>query len=264
MVEVLIGVATAPGPTPTTQDVVRAQLDAGLTGQHAHPALGQAVGGVAGHRPVLVHRGDVDDPAPAALGDHLLGGQLGAEEGALQVDLHDLFVLGLGRVQHRGAGLDAGVVDHDVEAAHFLHRLVDEHLQVGDLAHVGLDPDGLVPEGGDLPLQFLGGLLVGHVVDHDVGPGAGQGEHDGLADPGIATGHDGDLSFERHRPLLFFSGRLLLLAQLPRYHGGTALSARTINRLTSPYGHPMWGISRGRAEAVPTPALAYHDLVVSS
>ena len=58
-----------------------------------------------------------------------------------------LLVLGLGGVEDRGPGLDAGVVDHDVEAAHLLHRGVDEHLQVRDLADVRLDPDGLVARG---------------------------------------------------------------------------------------------------------------------
>ena len=48
-------------------------------------------------------------------------------------------------------------------------RGVDEALEVVDLADVGLDADGLVAEGGDLLLELLGGLLVGHVVDDDVG-----------------------------------------------------------------------------------------------
>ena len=163
------------------------------------PPLDRQYGRVAGHGPVLVDRGDVDDAAAAALGDHLLGRELGAEEGALQVDVQDSFVLRLGGVEDRGPGLDAGVVDHDVEPAQLFDRPVDEHLQVGDLAHVGLHPDGLVAEGGDLLLEVLGGLLVGDVVDHDVGAGAGQRQSHGLADPGVAAGHDGDLSLERHR-----------------------------------------------------------------
>ena len=64
-----------------------------------------------------------------------------------------------------------------------LDRRVDEHLQVGDLADVGLHPDGLVAQRRDLLLEVLGGRLVGDVVDHDVGPGAGQSQNDGLADP---------------------------------------------------------------------------------
>ena len=47
--------------------------------------------------------------------------------------------------------------------------------------------------------------LVGHVVDHHVGSGARQGQNDGLTDPGVAAGDDGDLAVERHRALLLFS-----------------------------------------------------------
>ena len=50
-----------------------------------------------------------------------------------------------------------------------LDRLVDQHLQVVDLADVGLDADRLVAERLDLVLELLGGLLVGDVVDDDVG-----------------------------------------------------------------------------------------------
>ena len=49
-------------------------------------------------------------------------------------------VLLLGGVQHRGAGLDAGVVDHDVDAAEPGHRRVDQGLEVGHLADIGVDP----------------------------------------------------------------------------------------------------------------------------
>ena len=51
------------------------------------------------------------------LGDHLLGGQLGTEECALQIDVEHEGVLLLGGVEDGGAGLDPGVVDHDVQLA---------------------------------------------------------------------------------------------------------------------------------------------------
>ena len=45
------------------------------------------------------------------------------------IDEH-LVVLVLGGVQHGGAGLHAGVVHHDVEAAEFRHRGIDQLLQL--------------------------------------------------------------------------------------------------------------------------------------
>jgi hypothetical protein len=88
---------------------------------------------------------------------------------ALEVDVEDLVVLGLGRVQDGGPGLDAGVVDHDVEVPERAHRRRDQPLEVVHLAHIGLDTDRLVAELGDLLLQLLGRGFVGHVVDDHAG-----------------------------------------------------------------------------------------------
>src|SRR5215469_6463120 len=74
-----------PRAHPDDTDVVFGELDTGGAREHAHTPFGETIGGVAGHRPILVHRGDVDDATAATLLDHLLGGKLRAEEGALQV-----------------------------------------------------------------------------------------------------------------------------------------------------------------------------------
>jgi hypothetical protein len=74
----------------------------------------EAIGGVARHRPVFVHRSDINDPTTTALFDHLLSGELPTEEGALQVYVEHLVVLLLGGVQHRGTAFDSGIVHHDV------------------------------------------------------------------------------------------------------------------------------------------------------
>jgi len=78
MVERLMGVATAPG------------------------VLRQTVSGIAGHRPILVHRGNVYDATAVALLDHLPGGQLGAEKGALEVSGEYLLVLFFCRIEFIG------------------------------------------------------------------------------------------------------------------------------------------------------------------
>ena len=106
----------------------------------------------------------------------------------------------LGRVQDRGPGLDAGVVDEDVQAAEVGDRRLDQAAQVLDLAHVGLDADDLVTEGLHLGLDLDLGLLVRDVVDHDVGAEPGQGQDHRLADAGVAAGHDGHLSLQTHGP----------------------------------------------------------------
>jgi len=87
-------------------------------------------------------RGDVNDASAAALGDHLLRGDLGAEEGALEIDVEHALVLLLGGVEHGGAGFHAGVVDDDVEAAEILDCSIDEFLEVSGFADVRLDGNG--------------------------------------------------------------------------------------------------------------------------
>ena len=57
-----------------------------------------------------------------------------------------LLVLLFGRVEHGGAGLDAGVVHHDVQPAERFHGGGDEPFQVRDLAHVRLHANGLIAE----------------------------------------------------------------------------------------------------------------------
>ena len=114
-------------------------------------------------------RGDVDDAAAAALLDHLLGGNLRAEEGALEIDRHYLFVLILGRVEDRGARFDASVVHHDIHTAEPAHRRVDKFLQIGEFAHVGIDANRLLTELGDLLLERFGRLGMSHIIDDDAG-----------------------------------------------------------------------------------------------
>ena len=174
------------------------QLDARGAREHAHATLRQAVGGIAGHGPVLMHGRDVDDPPALALLDHLLGGELRAEERALQVDLEDLVVLLLGGVEHGGAGLHAGVVHHDVEPTEPRHGRVDELVQIGDLAHVRLAADGLRSQPGDLLAQFLRGIRIEKVVDDHFRALGREGQHDGLPDAAVASGDDGDLVLKGH------------------------------------------------------------------
>ena len=107
-----------------------------------------------------------------------------------------LLELRLGGVEHRGAGLDARVVDHDVEPTEVGDRRVDHALEVLDLGDVRLDPDRRLSQAGDLALQLLLRLLVGDVVDDDLGPLLGQRQHHRRADPGVATGDDGDLALQ--------------------------------------------------------------------
>src|SRR5580704_3044586 len=96
IVEVLIGVATAPGPTPTTSMLWHASSTPAVRVNIRIPPFDRQYA-------VL--------PATGLL-DHLLCGQLGAKKRTLQVDGENLVVLRFRSVEHRRASFDAGIVDH--------------------------------------------------------------------------------------------------------------------------------------------------------
>jgi hypothetical protein len=75
---------------------------------------------------------------------------------------------------------------------------VDEALEVGHLADVGVDADDLVAQRGDLLLEGLRRLGVRDVVNGEVGALPSQLEHDGHANAAVAAGDDGDFSFDTH------------------------------------------------------------------
>ena len=85
-------------------------------GQADHARLGGRVVGLAEVADLAVHAGDVDHPAPAALG-HLVDELLGHQEDAGEVGVDDLVPGLLGQFLERPVAVDARVVDQDVDAA---------------------------------------------------------------------------------------------------------------------------------------------------
>ncbi len=83
--------------------------------------------------------GDVDDAAGEFGVAQTADEGLGEEEGALEIDVEDGIVVGLGDVPEGGLFFYAGVVDEDVAAAELLVGLVDEVRGVGEVGDVGLD-----------------------------------------------------------------------------------------------------------------------------
>src|SRR4029077_13332761 len=54
------------------EDVMGREFDARGAREHPHTALGQAIGGVTRHRPILMHRGNVNNAPATALLDRLI------------------------------------------------------------------------------------------------------------------------------------------------------------------------------------------------
>ena len=148
------------------------------------------------HGPVFVHRRDVDDPAAAALLDHLFGRNLGPEKGALQIDIQHLLVLLFGGLEHGGTRFNSGVVHHDVQPPKRFHGGGYKPLQVRDFADIRFHPNGFIAKQRHLPFDRVGRLRMGDIVDCDVRSLPGQFEHNRLTDSAVATGDNGDFVFQ--------------------------------------------------------------------
>ena len=90
---------------------------------------------------------------------------------------------------------DAGVVEHDVEAAEAVDRVVDQLLHLLGVAHVGaLEGGGLAELTGE-----LAAVLLVDVGDHHLGPLRDQQLRSRVTDAAGAARHDRDLALERSR-----------------------------------------------------------------
>jgi len=86
------------------------------------------------------------------------------------------------------------LLTNDVEPAELVDCRGDELLEIGELAHVGLDADRTAAELADALLQRVGRFRMRHVVDDDAGLLPGEFQGDRLPDPAVAAGDDGNLA----------------------------------------------------------------------
>jgi hypothetical protein len=80
--------------------------------------------------------------APALL-DHLVDEDLGAVEHAVEIDGEDLAPGGVVHLDEGLVGVDAGIVDEDVEMAELPEHVLRHAKRVGKVCHVRLREHGL-------------------------------------------------------------------------------------------------------------------------
>src|SRR5690606_13073587 len=183
-------------------DAVALQFQGGGDRESGDPGLGGGVVALAGIAEQAAGRTGVDQPrvhrlARLGAGPPVGRGVLRDGEGAAQVHADDVVPVGGRHVHQHPVAEDAGVVDHDVEAAELAQRGPHQpsgRLVVGDVVGVR----DRVPAGRpDLLGDGLGGAGVGagavpgapEVVDDDGGSLAGQ--LDGVG-PAYSAGGAGD------------------------------------------------------------------------
>ena len=140
-------------------------------------------------------RADVDDGA-AAGGLEVPGGGPGHLPERLHVEVEHVVPLAVGHLQRRPVVADARVVDHDVETAEGVHRVLHDGVgRGGDVAGQGHRRQPLVGQ----PLLRLGvGRRVARGEGHR-GAGLGQPLGEGVPDPAVAAGHQGLLAGQGER-----------------------------------------------------------------
>ena len=87
---------------------------------------------------LAVGRGDVHDPAAAALIAHGPPGRAAEQHRAAHVDVHQGVPAGRGEVKERDRAVHAGVVDQDVNAAEVRRDRGHQAAAVADRADIGL------------------------------------------------------------------------------------------------------------------------------
>ena len=237
-------VATTPGSMSVDSDVGQQ-----LLAQRLRPAVEAPLGGgidaVAGPGGAAGNGGDVDDVATAVggAGLELVEEDLGGGDGAEEVDLDHLPVVGALVGGERAEEHDAGVVDQDVGAAELVldaPRRGDEAVAVGD---VGGDGDGVVAE----LLRDCGEAVGSPRQERDAVAVGGQRAGGGRPDSGRGTGDDGDQS-----AVVGVVHELGLLLQVGRVAGGQAsgMSRPNASRvMASGSGPPRWPVSRASIAA---------------
>jgi hypothetical protein len=145
-----------------------------------------------------VDRGDVDDPAAAALRDHSPCGGLRDQKRSHEVDGEDL-PQRLDRVIDERAGLfDAGVVHDDVQAAKVRDGCIDQAVHLFGLRHIGLDRAHATAEGGDGCLRLPNHARIADVIDDDGSAFAREGHRDRLTNARPGPGDDGNFVAQPH------------------------------------------------------------------
>ena len=148
--------------------------------------------------------------------DHLPDQRARQVERAVEDDAADQLPIRVGGFEKRLVRPDRGIVDEDVDPAELGQRLARQGFDLGLVADIGENRDGLDPEIAGLARDGLGLLLVGAGVDDDMRALPGQLQHRRTADIAARSGDQRDLPFElAHDSPLPHHSALSAIANMP-------------------------------------------------
>jgi hypothetical protein len=183
--------------------------------QADQPVLGRQVGGLVDRGHQAVHRGNVDDAAPAALA-HARQHRLHDVEGRGQVDGEDRVPALDREVLDRAGVLDAGVVDHDVDRPERARGRVDQAGGLVGAGQVGLHVGAARAAGlGQLRGNRLALRRRFDAVHDDMGAGLRHRLGDGQADALGGAGNQCGAAFQHGFSPWLSSSRRAVFSTLP-------------------------------------------------
>ena len=166
-------------------------------GQAEQAVLGRDIRRLQWRSQLGVHRTHVDDGPTLLAGIHVPQAGAGGEEGAVDVDRHQLFPVGVAEFVDGIDDLDAGVGDQHIDRTQFLDHVVHALIDLGFAGHIHANPHGASALGDDLLGRGLGRVQV------DIGNGhcsavLGIDFGNALAQAAGGSGDDGDFPIQFH------------------------------------------------------------------
>lgn len=158
--------------------------------------LGSVVKGMVADTKKTSSDGGHEDQTTVVL--KVLPGSLTNEELGASVQVEDVVVLLLGDLLSLVPRLGTTVGHDNVNLAKVLLGLLEQTLNLGNLADVGLDGDGLGTAAGGLNLSYdlIGGGLAALVVDNDAGTTSSELNSTATTDTTASAGDESNLSVE--------------------------------------------------------------------
>jgi hypothetical protein len=140
-------------------------------------------------------------PAPpssfGARSDHPPRRLARARERAAQVDRHDPVPDLVGHVEQQDIGIDAGIVDPDIERAELAHRPIGESGDRSSVGHIEVSRAHCAAIGLGEFRRCLFGKVEVEIADQQRGPCFGQPPGDALAQPLRPAGDNRAAPFKR-------------------------------------------------------------------
>jgi hypothetical protein len=177
-------------------DTARAKVGSESLDHTNDSHLGSVVKSVVADAKEASGDGRHEDQASVVL--EVLPRSLADEELCASIEVEDVVVLLLGDLLGLVPALGAGVAHDNVDLAEVLLGLLEQTLDLGGLADVGLDGNGFGAGAGllDQLAHLVGGFLAVGVVDNDAGAAATKLNGAATTDTTAGTGDEGDLSME--------------------------------------------------------------------